>query len=296
MSTTQLGEAVEDFAEHQLLVRGRSPATVKAYRSDLLDLAGSVPDFQGFTLNALRTWLAQAVEAGLSRSTLARRTASVRAFSTWACKQGYLETNVAQRLATPKITRQLPEVVSDRQADQLVTEPGAAGEEPENLRDAAILELLYATGIRVSELTNLDIGDVDLSRRTARVTGKGDKQRVVPFGRPTADAVRAWIDRGRGALAAHRAGDALFLGARGKRIDPRQVRRIVEKYAQLSGASALTPHSLRHTAATHLLEGGADLRVVQELLGHSSLQTTQIYTHVSAGRLKEVYDRAHPRA
>lgn len=296
MSNTQLVEAIEDFAEHQLLVRGRSEATVKAYRSDLLDLAEQVDGFTGFTLNALRTWLAAAVREGKSRSTLARRTASVRAFSTWATRNGHISADVAQRLAAPKINRPLPGVLTDRQADHLVTEPVAASDDPLNLRDAAVLELLYATGLRVSELTGLDISDVDLKRQTARVTGKGNKQRIVPFGQTAANAVAAWLDSGRPELNRHRAGNALFLGARGGRLDPRQVRRVVEKFAQLTGAGELSPHSLRHSAATHLLEGGADLRIVQELLGHSSLQTTQIYTHVSAGRLKEVYDRAHPRA
>ncbi|UIZ91497.1 tyrosine-type recombinase/integrase [Corynebacterium sp. CNCTC7651] len=158
-----------------------------------------------------------------------------------------------------------------------------------------MLELLYATGIRVGELTGLDMGDVDLDRRIAKVTGKGNKQRVVPFGIAAAEAVEAWTGRGRPALVAG-AEAALFVGSRGKRIDQRQVRRIVERAAADTGAGDVTPHSLRHSAATHLLEGGADLRVVQELLGHSSLQTTQIYTHVSAQRLKRVYEQAHPRA
>lgn len=162
-------------------------------------------------------------------------------------------------------------------------------------RDSAILELLYATGMRVAELARLDIGDVDFKRSTARVTGKGNKQRVVPFGTAATDALQQWIDGGRKELAR---GDtqAIFVGSRGARIDQRQVRRIVEKAAAVTGTSGLTPHGVRHLAATHLLEGGADLRVVQELLGHSSLSTTQIYTHVSAKRLKQVYSQAHPRA
>lgn len=299
MSTNQLVEAIEDFAEYQLLVRGRSPATVKAYRSDLLDLANDVAHFDDFTLNALRTWLASAVHEGKSRATLARRTASVRAFSTWASRNGHLSADVAQRLVAPKVNRRLPGVLTDKQADQLVTQPTAdesAAAGPIDLRDAAILELLYATGMRVAELTALDTADVNIARGTARVTGKGNKQRTVPFGKTAGDAVRAWLDTGRPELDRDQAGDALFLGARGGRIDQRQVRRVVEKFAKLTGAGELSPHGLRHSAATHLLEGGADLRVVQELLGHSSLQTTQIYTHVSAGRLKEVFDRAHPRA
>lgn len=181
--------------------------------------------------------------------------------------------------------------------------PAAAGELMGNavsadeihfLRDSAMLEFLYATGARVAELVSLDIGDVDLSRRTARVTGKGNKQRVVPFGDAAHDALRAWLKTGRPELAGET--EAVFVGTRGRRIDARQVRRVVERAAQVTGAPGLTPHGLRHSAATHLLEGGADLRIVQELLGHSSLQTTQVYTHVSAQRLKDVYARSHPRA
>ncbi|AWB81686.1 recombinase XerC [Corynebacterium yudongzhengii] len=294
MSNSQLVEAIEDFAEYQRLVRGRSEATVRGYRSDLKDLARSVGSFAEFTLNALRSWLAEAVYAGKSRATLARRTASARAFSTWATRQGYLATDVASRLATPKIQRDLPQVLSPTQAEELVTAPSA--DDAEAQRDSAILELLYATGMRVGELVGLDTQDLELSRRTARVTGKGNKQRIVPFGTQAARAVQLWLDDGRAQLDRGEAEDAVFLGMRGRRIDPRQVRRIVEKSAQKSGVRELTPHGLRHSAATHLLEGGADLREVQEMLGHSSLQTTQIYTHVSAERLKEVFLQAHPRA
>lgn len=299
-TTGQLSEAVEDFAEHLQLVRGRSASTVRAYRTDLLDLAASVPDFDSFTLNALRAWLAQAVQEGKSRATLARRTASVRAFSAWATRAGYLNQDVAARLASPTVRRPLPDVLSNDQAEDVVTAPSDSDTDqaPVAVRDAAMLELLYATGIRVAELCGLNTGDVDLGRRTARVTGKGDKERTVPFGDAAAEATRRWLDSARPHLDAGdgEAGDALFLGVRGKRIDPRQVRRVVDKFGSAAGVGRLRPHDLRHSAATHLLEGGADLRVVQELLGHSSLQTTQLYTHVSAQRLKDVFSRAHPRA
>lgn len=289
---SQLGEAVEDFAEHSRLVLGRSAATVRGYRSDLLDLAVHVPTFRQFTLTALRAWLALAVSEGKSRATLARRTASVRAFSGWALKQGHIDTDVAARLVSPKVNRPLPDVLTAGQAGEFVGN-ASSRDETEFLRDSAMLELLYATGVRVAELSGMDIKDLDMTRRTVRVLGKGDKERVVPFGRAAADAVEQWLRNGRPELA----GDtpALFVGVRGGRIDPRQVRRVVEKAGQVTG-QRVSPHGLRHTAATHLLEGGADLRVVQEMLGHSSLQTTQIYTHVSAERLKEVYGRAHPRA
>lgn len=289
----QVAEAVEDFAEQQLLVAGRSPATVRGYRSDLLNLAAGISTFADFTLNNLRAWLAEAVVEGKSRATLARRTASARAFSTWAVRQGHLESDVAARLVTPKVNRSLPKVLGESQAGELMGN-SASADEPEFLRDSAMLELLYATGIRVGELCGLDITDVDLPGRTARVTGKGDRQRVVPFGHAAGDALRQWLDQGRDEFA--RETDALFVGVRGGRIDPRQVRRVVSRAATVTGAAGLTPHSLRHTAATHLLEGGADLRIVQEMLGHSSLQTTQIYTHVSAQRLREAYRQAHPRA
>lgn len=291
--SSQIAEAIEDFAEYQRLVVGRSPATVRGYRSDLLDLARSVATFSDFGLNNLREWLAEAVAAGKSRATLARRTAAVRAFSTWAVRQGHLSADVAARLVSPKVNRTLPHVLGPAQAGELMGD-AASSDEPEFLRDSAILELLYATGMRVSELCGLNNADLDLGRNTARVSGKGGKQRVVPFGRAAADAIQQWLEQGRGKFAGTT--DALFVGVRGGRIDPRQVRRIVERAAKVSGAGELTPHGLRHTAATHLLEGGADLRIVQEMLGHSSLQTTQIYTHVSAQRLREVYRQAHPRA
>lgn len=289
----QLKEAIEDFAEHQRVVRGRSSATVRGYCSDLRLLSDSVPDFASFTLTALRAWLARAVEEGKSRSTLARRTASLRAFSAWAAREGYLATDVAQRLVTPKVGKHLPTVMSPSAAGELMGN-AVSTDEVHFLRDSAMLEFLYATGVRVAELVGLDIGDVDLARRTARVTGKGNKQRVVPFGVAAAEALEAWLGSGRGQIAGDT--EAVFVGTRGGRIDARQVRRVVERAAQVTGESGLTPHGLRHSAATHLLEGGADLRMVQELLGHSSLQTTQVYTHVSAQRLKDVYARSHPRA
>ena len=294
----QLGQvqaAVEDFAEYAELVLGRSPNTVKGYVADLRGLAGYVDTFDAFTLDALRRWLADAMSAGKSRATLARRTAAARAFSTWAYRRGDISTDVAARLKAPTVNRPLPTVVKGERAGDLVEAGTADDAHPaEYLRDRAMLELLYATGIRVGELTGLNLGDVDLARGLAQVTGKGNKQRVVPFGDEAAAAVSEWLEFGRAELA----GDtqAMFVGSRGGRIDQRQVRRIVERAGQRAGVEHVSPHTLRHTTATHMLEGGADLRVVQEMLGHTSLQTTQIYTHVSAQRLKRVYDQAHPRA
>ncbi len=296
-STGQLAAAVDDFAEHAELVLGRSPNTVKGYVADLATLDGYADTFAEFTLDTLRRWLADALAAGKARSTLARRTAAVRAFSTWAYRQGYLETDPAARLKAPKTQRSLPDVMQSTRAAQLVEAETADDAHPaEHLRDRAMLELLYATGIRVGELAGLDIKDVDLRRGVALVTGKGNKQRVVPFGDTAAGALGEWLEFGRGALAREGSGQALFLGSRGGRIDQRQVRRVVDRAGARTGVGHISPHTLRHTAATHMLEGGADLRVVQELLGHTSLQTTQIYTHVSAQRLKRVYDQAHPRA
>lgn len=291
----QLQAAVDDFAEYAELVLGRSPHTVKGYVADLRGLGDYAATFSEFTLDALRQWLADALAAGKSRATLARRTAAARAFSAWAYRQGYIESDAAARLKAPKVNRPLPTVVQGERAAELVEVPQDDGAHPaEHLRDRAMLELLYATGMRVGELTGLDIGDVDLARGLAHVTGKGNKQRVVPFGNEASAAVAAWLESGRDELA----GDtpAMFVGTRGGRIDQRQVRRVVERAGRGAGVEHVGPHTLRHTAATHMLEGGADLRVVQEMLGHTSLQTTQIYTHVSAQRLKRIYDQAHPRA
>lgn len=297
VASTQLQEAIADFAEHLHLVVGRSPATVAGYRSDLIDFCQHAHTFEDFTLVNLRAWLGAAVDAGKSRATIARRAAAARSFSSWCERQGYLDTNVAARLAVPKSGRSLPMVVTPTAAETLMVSSQATTE-PEYLRDTAMLELLYATGIRVSELCGIDLADVNYSRNTVKVTGKGNKQRVVPFGDPAASALKAWRDHGRPHLLNPKkpAHNALFLGARGGRIDPRMVRTVVAQAGEQLGVDGLGPHSLRHSAATHMLDGGADLRVVQELLGHSSLQTTQIYTHVSTTRLKQAYNQAHPRA
>jgi len=230
---------------------------------------------------------------------LARRTSAVKAFTAWAVRQGLLTEDPAARLQTPKTHRTLPAVLRQDQALAAMSaaKSGCQQGDPLALRDRLIAELLYATGIRVSELCGLDIDDVDTGHRVLRVLGKGDKQRTAPFGEPAADALRAWLADGRPALATTESGPALLLGARGRRLDVRQARTVVHQtVAAVDGAPDMGPHGLRHSAATHLLEGGADLRVVQELLGHSSLATTQLYTHVTVARLRAVHDRAHPRA
>ncbi|OBG98143.1 recombinase XerC, partial [Mycobacterium sp. E136] len=253
----------------------------------------------GLSLPVLRSWLAAQAAGGAARTTLARRTSAVKMFTAWAVRRGLIASDPAARLQVPKARRELPAVLREDQAldAMAAAKSGAQEGDPMALRDLLIVELLYATGIRVSELCGLDIDDIDTPRRLLRVLGKGNKQRTVPFGVPAQEALSAWLDRGRPALATPDSGPALLLGARGRRLDPRQARTVVHQtVGAVDGAPDIGPHGLRHSAATHLLEGGADLRVVQELLGHSTLATTQLYTHVTVARLRAVHDQAHPRA
>ncbi|RFZ14269.1 Tyrosine recombinase XerD [Mycobacterium marinum] len=294
---------LEEFDEYLALQCGRSAHTRRAYLGDLrslLDyLAGRGADLRALSLPVLRSWLATAAGAGAARTTLARRTSAVKAFTAWAVRRGLLATDPAARLQVPKAHRTLPAVLRQDQALAAMTaaKSGAQQGDPLALRDRVIVELLYATGIRVSELCGLDIDDVDTGHRLVRVLGKGNKQRTAPFGQPAAEALQTWLADGRPALATAESGPALLLGARGRRLDVRQARTVVHQtVAAVDGAPDMGPHGLRHSAATHLLEGGADLRVVQELLGHSSLATTQLYTHVAVSRLRAVHDQAHPRA
>jgi len=296
---------LEEFDGFLSLQRLRSAHTRRAYLGDLRSLFAFLDErapgigLRGLSLPVLRSWLAAGAGAGAARTTLARRTSAVKAFTAWAVRQGLLTDDPAARLQTPKTGRTLPAVLRQDQALAAMSaaKSGCQQGDPLALRDRLIVELLYATGIRVSELCGLDIDDVDTGRRVLRVLGKGDKQRTAPFGAPAADALSAWLTDGRPALATAESGPALLLGARGRRLDVRQARTVVHQtVAAVDGAPDMGPHGLRHSAATHLLEGGADLRVVQELLGHSSLATTQLYTHVTVARLRAVHDRAHPRA
>ncbi|BBY54429.1 tyrosine recombinase XerC [Mycobacterium koreense] len=294
-------QILADFDEHLALQRGYSAHTRRAYRGDLRSLLEFLGEggLDGLTLPMLRSWLASQAGAGAARSTLARRTSAVKTFTAWASRRGLLADDPAVRLQTPRTGRALPAVLRADQALDVMSaaKTGAQQDDPLALRDRLIVELLYATGIRVSELCGLDVDDVDTSRRVLRVLGKGDKQRSAPFGEPAAEALAAWLDRGRPALATAESGPALLLGARGRRLGPRQARTVVHQtVTAVDGAPDIGPHGLRHSAATHLLEGGADLRIVQELLGHTSLATTQLYTHVSVARLRRVHDQAHPRA
>jgi integrase/recombinase XerC len=294
---------LEEFDEYLGLQCSRSAHTRRAYLGDVRSLfdflAGRAIGLDGLSLPVLRTWLAAAAGAGAARTTLARRTSAVKAFTAWAMRRGLLTTDPAARLQVPKAHRTLPAVLRQDQAldAMAAAKSGAEQGDPLALRDRLIVEMLYATGIRVSELCGLDIDDVDTRHRLVRVLGKGNKQRTVPFGGPAADALRAWLTDGRPALVTAESGPALLVGARGRRLDVRQARTVVHQtVAAVTGAPDMGPHGLRHSAATHLLEGGADLRVVQELLGHSSLATTQLYTHVAVSRLRAVHDQAHPRA
>lgn len=287
--------------------RGLSEHTLRAYGSDLeaclafLGLDADAPAERlatALTTRRIRLWLGAQSEEGISRSTLSRRTASIRNFTAWAHEHGLVETDPGLPLVTARADQRLPKVLTRLDAERLMEDARARSDEegPIGLRDWAILETVYATGIRVSELCGLDLRSIERSPGTARVLGKGDKERVVPLTPVAIRAIDRWIAEGRPELATGDSGAALFLGRRGNRIDPRIVRAMIHREAARAGVPDLAPHALRHTAATHLLQGGADLRSVQEILGHSSLATTQRYTHVDADRLSAVYMRAHPRA
>jgi integrase/recombinase XerC len=319
---------LEAFERHLRLERGRSENTIRAYTRDVAALAASawpagMPTeaegaLDGLDLDALRDWLAADAQAGASPATLARHAAAARTFCAWARREGLLSVDPSARLRAPKRQQHLPPVLRQAQVQRLLDtaahtgaparssgpaapvvgpEEAARREAAVRLRDAAALELLYASGVRIGELVGLDLDDIDRGRRTLRVLGKGNKERVVPYGAPAERALEAWVRRGRTVLWTPAAGPALFVGVRGARWGSRGARETVDRALEgLGDTSARGPHTLRHTAATHLLDGGADLRSVQELLGHSSLATTQLYTHVSVERLREGYRRAHPRA
>ena len=296
---------LDDYLAHVKTERGYSSHTVAAYRADLLHLQGfaeqrGIPKCEGIDLGVLRDWLWAATERGLARATIARRAASARGFMHWMFRRGDLATDPGARLKAPHAQRTLPRVVGAPALDDALARLAAraAGDDPVAVRDVAIAELLYASALRVSELVGLDVGDFDRRRRTVRVTGKGSKERVVPYGAPAARAIDRYLESARPALLEGRpTTSAVFVGARGGRMGARSVYRLVASILEdIPGTGPSGPHAFRHTAATHLLDGGADLRAVQEFLGHASLGTTQIYTHVSAERLKESYRMAHPRA
>ncbi len=301
--TLMSAELIAQYEEHLALVRNLAENSIKGYVSDLesflrhIESLG-VGEFKELTISHIRSWLAELTDKGAVRTTIARRIVSIRAFTYWAASQGWISEDIGQSLAIPKAHRTLPEVLDIADTEiVLAAMQQRAGEEPTplNIRDLAMIEVLYASGIRVSELCGLDASGIDTSRNTLQVIGKGDKERVVPLGIPAMRALQNYIATARPLLAKESSGSAIFLGSRGKRIDQRTVRDVVYS-AMAAVGSKMGPHGLRHTAATHLLEGGADLRTVQEILGHSSLATTQIYTHVSPERLQKAYQQAHPRA
>jgi len=304
--------AFRTHVEHEL---ARSPATVRAYLTDLADLRdhaarmhrGALADLD---LTVLRSWLARMRSRGMTTATLARRASSARSFSSFAARRGLLAADVAARLDSPRRGRTLPRLPNRAQVTDVLNtraqaadalplagDPAAATHHALLVRDALVLELLYGSGLRVAELCGLDIDDVDAARRLLRVVGKGDRERRVPYSLAADQALRRWLPAGRRVLGKPSSGAALLLGARGGRLDPRAARSIVHlALAGPTGTPGIGPHGMRHAAATHMLEGGADLRSIQEFLGHSTLATTQIYTHVTAERLAVAYRQAHPRA
>ena len=294
-----------EYTHHLTKERSLSEHTTRAYLGDLTSFFDNlelqkVDDLSEVTIAHIRSWLATQQVKGGARTTLSRRAVSIRLFTKWATKKGFLAKDIGLTLATPKGLRTLPEVLSISDAavamDSLATRV-AEEESATSIRDCAILEVLYASGARVSELCGLDLDDIDYQRNTILVLGKGNKERTIPLGNPAMKALNNWIKNARPEIVNGTSGEAVFLGIRGKRIDQRTVRTVVyEALEALEGAQRLGPHALRHSAATHLLEGGADLRTVQEILGHASLATTQIYTHVSTERLQKAFKQAHPRA
>lgn len=305
MGSVAFNEVRDAFLKYLEAERNLSAHTIRAYLGDLDSFFEhleklDVTDFAKLELSHIRSWLANQQVKGGARTTLSRRAVSIRLFTKWATKKGYLAKDVGATLATPKGARTLPEVLNvadtgvamDALASRVAEEDG-----PLAKRDCAMVEVLYASGARVSELCGLDLQDIDYERNTIRVVGKGNKERSIPLGNPAMRALDRWLKEGRPSLAGDKSDRAVFLGARGKRIDQRTVRTVVYHALEaLEGAVKLGPHALRHSAATHLLEGGADLRTVQEILGHASLATTQIYTHVSTERLQKAFKQAHPRA
>ncbi len=299
-----MAKVLADYERHLVSERDLAGHTVRAYVGDIAGMLEHAAmlghhDVASLDVGTLRSWLAKQQTLGKARTTMARRATAVRVFTGWLRRTGRSSTDPGALLGSPKAHRPLPPALRVDEARDLLESAALRADDgsPLGRRDVAILELLYATGIRVGELCGLDVDDVDRERRVVRVLGKGRKERTVPFGRPADRAIAAWLEGGRSRLATAGAGAALFLGSRGRRIDQRAVRAMVHaRLVDVPGAPDLGPHGLRHTAATHLLEGGADLRTVQELLGHASLATTQIYTHVTTDRLRRAYRQAHPRA
>lgn len=294
----ELTVAAERFMR-SLQARGTSPNTQKAYHSDLRDFLGFLSDRKlSLDLNACREWLFVLSDSGATKSTMARKASALRALTAYLTEQGVLETDPGLRLRSPKLERNLPKVASELSVGEVLErlENLASTDDPSAIRDWLVFELLYATGMRVSELAGLNVADFDFSRRLVLVTGKGDKQRMLPYGQKAQDALERWLKLGRKKFWIPKAGDALLVSSRGSRVGVRQLYSVVAEQLASTSTGQAGPHTLRHSAATHLLDHGMDLRAVQEILGHASLGTTQIYTHVSVERLKKSFEQAHPRA
>jgi integrase/recombinase XerD len=284
-----------DFLSSLQLERGASPHTIEAYRRDLVDLGDFMEhaDPDTVDVSVLDEYAVALRDRGLSPATVRRRLAAVRAFLKHRAREGG-RPDAGRGVPLPRLGRRLPEPLTPNEAEAIVTQPDAT---PRGLRDRAMLELLYGAGLRVSELVSLRVSDVDLDDALVRCMGKGAKQRVVPTGRRAIDAIRIYMQRGRPYLGRMQRGDVLFLNHRGQGITRQAVFQLVRDHARDAGIDKIvTPHTLRHSFATHLIEGGCDLRSVQEMLGHATIETTQVYTHVSAEHVREAYQKAHPRA
>lgn len=295
--------SIPAFLNYLRIERNSSPLTLKSYKEDLesileyfRDRVGRVPDVSDVTVAVLRGYVTYMHECEYARSTMARRLACLRSFFRYCCREGLCEANPAKALRTPRVGRRLPHFLSAEELAKLLEAPPA--NQPMGLRDRAILETLYSSGLRVAELASLNVENWDRDADVLRVIGKGRKERICPVGRYAAMALSKWLEvREADSAAPPMQRSAMFLNKRGRRLTTRSVGRLLEKYLKQTGLDRLTtPHTLRHSFATHLLDGGADLRSVQELLGHKSLTTTQIYTHVSTKRLRDTYEKAHPHA
>jgi len=283
----------------QLAARGVAENTLKAYASDIADLIGFLGDTkQVIDLESIRSWLYRVLEAGASKATLARKTSSIKGFTAWLFEHKDLESDPGIRLRSPKLDRPLPKVATESALAEVFERLKASATEdsPVGIMTLCVMELLYATGMRVSELAGIDLQDIDHTRTLIRVTGKGDKQRMLPYGANAKSALDAWLKHGRPKFEVESSPNSLLLSSRGGRVGVRQLYDAVAKQLAQTNTGSAGPHTLRHSAATHLLDHGADLRAVQEILGHASLATTQIYTHVSIERLRASFEQAHPRA
>jgi len=305
MTNSWYSKTLEKFLDYLKIEKNRSDNTIRSYQTDIELLfefltSRGLSSFKEIQTDFIKEWIVSLKKNNISNTTISRRISSIKVFFNFLVKNNLIEINPTLKIIAPKLNKVLPNILGQKQAEQLLTQAAIYEVEEESqevrIRDYAILEVLYSTGIRVSELVGLDVEDINFSNLTLKVLGKGKKERFVPFGIPAREAIDKYLKDSRNSLN-DKNSQALFLGLRGKRLNVRQVRRILNKAMdQIENSKEVSPHDLRHSAATHMLEAGADLRIVQELLGHSSLATTQKYTHVTIERLREVFANAHPRA